>query len=81
MAYGDKVWTVSLKPGESVALEGPHTVTGRLARAGRAAVVLLLATACHSASTPAEVFDVPAGTVASWLARSKAHLREVLTHD
>ncbi len=67
MAYGDKVWTVSLKPGESVALEGPHTVKGRLARAGRAVVVLLLACACQSASTSAKVFDVPAGTV-TWAA-------------
>jgi RNA polymerase sigma-70 factor (ECF subfamily) len=70
---------------ESVAWVAPadrglHEALGTLRREHRTALLLNVVDGYTQAEIAA-MLDVPAGTVASWLARSKAHLREVLTHD
>ncbi len=44
------------------------------------AALLLSAVDGYTQAEIARMLEVPPGTVASWLARAKAHLREVLTH-
>ena len=56
---------------------GIHDALGTLKREHRAAL-LLNAVDGYTQAEIAAMLDVPPGTVASWLARSKAHLREVL---
>ena len=56
-----------------------HEALAGLPRRQRAAL-FLSAVDGYSQAEIATMLDVPPGTVASWLSRSKAHLREVL-HD
>ena len=55
-----------------------HEALSGLRREHRA-VLLLNAVDGYTQAEIAAMLDVPAGTVASWLARAKAHLREALT--
>ena len=50
-------------------------------RAEHRAVLLLNAVDGYTQAEIASFMGVPAGTVASWLSRAKAHLREALTDD
>jgi RNA polymerase sigma-70 factor (ECF subfamily) len=59
---------------------GLDEALGTLKREHRAAL-LLSAVDGYTQSEIAAMLDVPPGTVASWLSRSKARLREVLSHD
>lgn len=55
-----------------------HEALGRLPRQQRAAL-LLNAVDGYTQAEIAAMLEVPPGTVASWLSRAKAQLREVLT--
>lgn len=57
---------------------GLHEALGGLRREHRAAL-LLSAVDGYTQAEIAAMLGVPPGTVASWLSRAKAHLREVLT--
>ncbi len=57
-----------------------HDALAGLKREHRAAL-LLNAVDGYTQAEIAAMLEVPAGTIASWLSRSKAHLREVLSHD
>lgn len=57
---------------------GLHEALSRLRREHRAAL-LLSAVDGYTQAEIAAMLGVPSGTVASWLSRAKAHLREVLT--
>ena len=59
---------------------GLHEALAGLKREHRAAL-LLNAVDGYTQAEIAAMLDVPPGTIASWLSRSKAHLREVLSHD
>jgi RNA polymerase sigma-70 factor (ECF subfamily) len=59
---------------------GLHEATAGLKREHRAAL-LLNAVDGYTQAEIAIMLGVPAGTVASWLSRSKAHLRGVMSHD
>lgn len=48
--------------------------------AHRAALILQVVDG-YTRDEVAEMLDVPPGTVASWVSRAKAHLREALTND
>ena len=50
-------------------------------RAEHRAALLLNAIDGYTQAEIASLMGVPAGTVASWLSRAKAHLREALTDD
>lgn len=56
---------------------GLHEALGTLRREHRTAL-LLSAVDGYTQAEIAAMLEVPAGTVGSWLSRSKAHLREVL---
>jgi RNA polymerase sigma-70 factor (ECF subfamily) len=58
---------------------GLHDALGTLKREHRAAL-LLNAVDGYTQAEIAAMLEVPPGTVASWLSRAKAHLREVLAH-
>lgn len=53
----------------------------RALRAEHRAALLMNAVDGYTQAEIASVMGVPAGTVASWLSRAKAHLREALTDD
>ena len=59
---------------------GLHDALGTLKPVHRAALLLNVVDG-YTQTEIAAMLDVPAGTVASWLSRSKAHLRDVLAHD
>lgn len=59
---------------------GLHDALGQLKREHRAAL-LLNAVDGYTQAEIAAMLEVPPGTVASWLSRSKAQLREVLGND
>jgi RNA polymerase sigma-70 factor (ECF subfamily) len=55
-----------------------HRALGDLRREHRAALLMSVVDG-YTQSEIAEIVGVPAGTVASWLSRAKAQLREALT--
>jgi RNA polymerase sigma-70 factor (ECF subfamily) len=55
-----------------------HAALGRLPRQHRAALLMSVVDGYTQAEIAA-MLEVPPGTVASWLSRAKAHLREALT--
>ena len=57
-----------------------HDALAGLKREHRAALLLNVVDGYTQAEIAA-MLDVPPGTIASWLSRSKAQLREVLSHD
>ena len=57
-----------------------HEALGELRPEQRAAL-LLNAVDGYTQAEIAAMLEVPSGTVASWLSRAKAHLREALRHD
>lgn len=79
-----RTWDQPPPPGTATSVaaddRGLHEALGTLKREYRAAL-LLSAVDGYTQAEIAAMLEVPSGTVASWLSRAKAQLREVLAHD